>query len=83
MAVRGTPASSVSHDPLSSDDMTREFVSELLRTPHKEGYFDSPVDGIYQRLTQNGINRYAKNNGLPFGHDFMTLEVVSALSIYY
>jgi hypothetical protein len=64
-------------------DLTREFVSELQRTLHKEGYFDSPVDGIYQRLTQNGINRFAKNNGLPFGRDFMTLEVVSALGIFY
>ena len=63
--------------------LTREFVSELQLTLHKEGYFDSPVYDIYQRLTQNGINRFAKNKGLPFGSNLMTLEVVSALDIFY
>lgn len=64
-------------------NMTVDFVSNLQRALHKEGYFDSPVDGIYQRLTQNGINRYARNNNMPFGNDFITLEVISALGISY
>jgi peptidoglycan hydrolase-like protein with peptidoglycan-binding domain len=64
-------------------DMTSGFVSELQNRLRAEGYFDSPVDGIYQRLTQNGINRYAKNNGLPFGADFITLEVANALGLSY
>jgi hypothetical protein len=37
----------------------------LQRTPHKEGSIDSPADDIYQHLTQNGINRFAKTTVCP------------------
>ncbi|MEE9447369.1 MAG: peptidoglycan-binding domain-containing protein [Arenicellales bacterium] len=64
-------------------NMTTQLVMELQRRLNTEGYFDSPVDGIYQQLTQNGVNRYAKNNGLPFGSNYIALEVANALSLSY
>ncbi len=68
---------------LCESDLTLEFVKSLQQKLHQEGYFDSPVDGIYQRLTQNGINRYAENNGLPYGSDYLTVEIASALGLSY
>lgn len=64
-------------------NMTRKLVTELQRKLHKEGYFDSPVDGIYQQLTQNGVNRFAKSSGLPFGSNYIALEVANALGLSY
>ena len=64
-------------------NMTRELVTELQQKLHQAGYFDSPVDGIYQQLTQNGVNRFARNNGLPFGSNYIALEVANALGLSY
>ena len=64
-------------------NLTIEFVKTLQQRLLQEGYFDSPVDGIYQQLTQNGINRYARNNGLPSGNDYLTLEIANALELSY
>jgi len=68
---------------LCESDLTPQFVQALQRKLLQEGYFDSPVDGIYQRLTQNGINRYAENNGLPYGSDYLTVEIANALGLSY
>jgi len=68
---------------LCENDLTVEFVKTLQQRLLQEGYFDSPVDGIYQQLTQNGINRYAQNNGLPYGNDYLTLEIANALGLSY
>jgi peptidoglycan hydrolase-like protein with peptidoglycan-binding domain len=64
-------------------NMTRELVTELQRKLRKEGYFDSPVDGIYQQLTQNSVNRFAQNSGLPFGSNYIAMEVANALGLSY
>lgn len=68
---------------LCESDLTIEFVKTLQQQLLQEGYFDSPVDGIYQQLTQNGINRYAQNNGLPYSNDYSTLEIANALGLSY
>ncbi len=70
-------------EALCEVNMTRQVVSELQQILHTEGYFDSAVDGIYQRLTQIAVNRYAKNNGLPFGSNYIPLEVANALGLNY
>ncbi len=64
-------------------NMTNNLVSELQRALHREGYFDSPVDGIYRELTQRGVNRYARSTNLPFGSNYVTLEVANALGLSY
>lgn len=64
-------------------DLTTDFVKELQAALVKEGYFDSEIDGLYQHRTQKGINRFANNNGLPSGSDFITLEVANALGLSF
>lgn len=53
-------------------------IQEVLRS---KGYYKGPMDSILGSMTFNAAKRFAKDNNLAGGNNFMTLKTVSALGI--
>ena len=62
-------------------NMTSENVMALQQALSKKGYYNAGVDGIIGSQTLSAARKYALDNNLPAGSNYVPMEVVESLDI--
>ncbi len=62
-------------------NMTGENIRSLQTTLQKSGYDVGPIDGVLGSKTLSSANSYAKSNGLPYGSNYIAIEVAKKLGL--
>ena len=62
-------------------NMTGENIRALQTALRKGGYDVGPIDGVLGSKTLSSANRYAQSNGLPYGTNYIAVEVVKKLGL--
>jgi peptidoglycan hydrolase-like protein with peptidoglycan-binding domain len=60
---------------------TPSNVMALQRALESKGYTVGPIDGKLGRQTFSAVSRYAAENGIPHGSNFVPLEVIKDLNL--
>ncbi len=71
-------------------NMNRENVQALQSALNEKGSCqcgpngnECQVDGVLGQCTYNGVQRFAKQNGLSWGNNYVTLDVIRALGLNF
>lgn len=62
-------------------NLTRPKVVELQRALADKGYYKTRVDGIIGPATLSAASRYAADNNMPSGSNYIPVEVVESLDL--
>lgn len=62
-------------------NMTQQNVSQLQSALKSQGCYNCPVDGVMGTCTLRGAQCFARPRGLPYGSNFISIEVVRALGL--
>ncbi|MDH3431980.1 MAG: peptidoglycan-binding protein [Gammaproteobacteria bacterium] len=62
-------------------NMTRDNVLALQKALADEGYYKAGLDGIIGRETLGAARRYALDNNLPAGSNYVPMQVVKSLNL--
>ena len=57
------------------------FVTSLQKKLASMDYYGGPIDGILGSQTFSAVKRYAHNNDIAYGKNFVTMSVVKALNL--
>ena len=62
-------------------NMTFDNITALQTALSSEGFYQGPVDGIIGPMTLSAASRYALQNSLPAGSNYITLDVIESLGL--
>jgi len=62
-------------------NMTNENIRTLQLALQKNGYDVGPIDGVLGQKTMTSASRYAQSNGLPYGTNYIPVEVAKKLGL--
>jgi outer membrane murein-binding lipoprotein Lpp len=66
-----------------NNNTTPENVTALQSALKERGFYNCKVDGIIGNCTMDAVNRFAAEEGLWRGNDFVTMEVISRLGLTF
>lgn len=62
-------------------NLTDTNVRRLQTALTEKGYRSGPVDGVLGEKTLRGANKFAQDNGLPYGSNYIAIEVAEELGL--